>query len=295
MVLVDEWRECKECSSRSPLDRWHFQPTYRRKSDGVQGYRRVCRVCESRRACGRDKQLRSDSETREAYLAARRASNARYLETHPEKRAQFEEAKKEANRCAPPRRRREATSDERRATARKERARYRKHKRAERRRNRERYHKLRNDPEAWTQYLEVKRRWIAENRERVNANRKRWYIENRERIREAQRQWHQENRERVNDERKINRRLQAEREGRTMRPGKPEPQARESLPVAPVASYIERLANAYGSTEAAALAGVDGKTIRHILSREGEISFNAADTICVRLGFNLFDFWPDDA
>jgi hypothetical protein len=293
MVLVDEWRECRECNNRCPLDRWHFQPTHIRKSDGEQSYRRKCRVCESRKATDRDKQYRNDPNRREAYLAHRRAANARYLETHPDKAAQFATAKKEANRIALPRARRELTPEERRAAARKQRERYHKRKARESKRNREAYYRRRNDPVAWARYLEVQRRWIAENRERVNANRQRWYAANAERLNEAKRQWHQENRDRVNDERRINRRLQAEREGRTMRLGKSIPQPRESLPVAPVASYIERLAHAYGSSEVAELAGVDGKTIRHILSREGDISFNTADTLCVRLGFNLFDFWPE--
>jgi ribosomal protein L40E len=83
-LAVSEWQGCRECLARLPLDAGHFQTTYRRKTDGVMRYRHICRRCEAARVSRRDRELRTNPETRDAYLAKRREITRDYEERHPE-------------------------------------------------------------------------------------------------------------------------------------------------------------------------------------------------------------------
>lgn len=228
MVAVDEWRECKKCHDRMPLDVHHFNVTYTRK-DGRRNYRHECRQCKARLATERDRRLRYDPATREQYLAARRETVASYMASVPEKVKQWREADKE---------------------------------------------RFRKDPERQEHYRVMRAAYYAENADRIREN--------------ARMRW----------------RLKAEREGRTIaarpvlqgsaRKREPIHQSHVTVPAEPVCGLLMRLIRAYGATEAAAMAGVSPRLLHHVTHEAGAVlSLDSADVICTRLGFNLFDFWPE--
>lgn len=273
MVAVTEWRACKECADVLPLDRHHYAPTYVRK-DGITRYRRTCRHCTVLAVQARDRMMRSLPETREAYLAERRRLFKQYAERNPENAAKWKAHKKYARRTEEQRERYNANR----------RRRYAENKEESRRKAREAYHanidarraslrasyaRRKADPIRWAEYREHQKRWSDENRDRVNENRRMWT------------------------------RLQAEREGRKFyaRKGrKAEIVERfDPLPVAPLTDTIARLVDHYGITAVCAMTRVDHKYIKLILSNaEGAtVPFDAADRICCGLGYNLFEFWPE--
>lgn len=267
MVAVEEWRECNSCGDKLPLDRHHYAVASRRK-DGGECLSRKCRRCRAQSTLEADKAMRSNPATRDAYLAKRREINKRWLDKHPERKREYN--RRSAERRTPEqqealnRAKRERYPDRAEEHRQKERERYHRNPERVRAKQRAAYRRMKKDKKRWRHYLAMQRRWREENRERVLENRRIWT------------------------------RLKAEREGRAMRPGKPRPEPRITLPVVePLSTFIERLVNAYGQLEAAAMAGVDGKIIRQIVMRQGTLTLNVADTICTRLNFNLFDFWPE--
>lgn len=232
MVAVDEWRECKECHDVMPLDRHHYAVSYVRRSDGVERFRHQCRRCKTREMQRRDKRLRHDPATRDAYLAERRFQLEQYAKRHPDVIAKSK---------------------------------------------RESFRRMMDDPERAEHYRQSRAVYYRENADRIREN--------------ARLRWH----------------LNAEQEGRTIatRPvlqgdatsRKPLPiMRREMLPVAPIVPLLKRLADAYGASEAAVIAGVDDNFVgRAIRGEVSQIELVTGDRICCRLGFNLFDFWPDYA
>lgn len=268
MVAVEEWRECARCSDQCPLDRHHFAPTYTNR-DGRVSYRRVCRRCDSERVKAHDRALRANPETREEYLAKRRAIHASYAERHPDKVAAWKDADNERGKTPEERAKANARRRERYARdieASRERAREAYHADIERsrERQRQRYQRRKDDPERWARYQEAQRAWANANRERVRENHRIWV------------------------------RLHAEQEGREFRKGKRR-EAEEFPPVSvvPIMPVIKRLCERYTPSGASAITGADHKVIKTILSGTGTITFDMADRICCRLDYNLWEFWPD--
>jgi hypothetical protein len=276
-AAVPFWRTCRDCGETLPLDNVHFVVTHRlTKAHGSrQRYRNECRMCNVRRAREADRAMRSNPATREAYLAKRRAVNNRFLAEHPDKAEAYSQRRSAAQamrtreqKDADNRRKRkryERDGDRMREQARED---YARHRAKRRQQLREAYARRKADPERWEHYREVQRQWAKENRERINDNRRIWV------------------------------RLRAEREGRRFRQPRverePEPLSVESLPVAPIVGFLNRLVERYGINEAGAMASVDPTLVSRIIRGKVEtIRFDTADRICSSLEFNLFDFWPD--
>lgn len=230
MVLVEEWRTCKDCKDTMPLDVQHFYVDGV-NAEGVTRYRGACRLCISRRASERDRQLRYNPETRETYLETRRMQDRAAYHRDPVKHAERKRA----------------------------------------------------------QWLAIKA--DPERRARYKAWREQWRETNRQTLREYERMDH---------------RLRAEREGRTVISNRPillpdgswgQAPSRESvmrLDVGPVMPLLQRLAKAYGVKDAAVMTGLDDSALSRLLKgAQPHLDLDTADRLCIRLGFNLFDFWPD--
>jgi hypothetical protein len=259
--------------------------------------------------------LRTDPEMRDEYLAKRRKANADWSERNPDKREQYLDTDRESRKS--PERKEAANYDRRQQyrrniEAERARARERYHKDVERSRElmRRRYRKLKRDPKRWEAYREAQRRWYDANRDHVREVHRRWRKENADRVREVQRIWRELNRDRlkesrrqyaaenrvtINENRRISHRLKAEREGRPYR-YRPEAitQTRWRLPVEPLRPLFTRLVATYGASETEAMTSADHKHIERIINgdQDATLAFDVCDRICVRLGFNLFDFWP---
>jgi hypothetical protein len=273
MVYVESWRECKGCHDRLPLDVHHFQPSHVRKDGGVN-YRRTCRHCEVLAVQRRDRQLRTDPETREEYLTKRRTLYDQYVERHPDKEREWRASDRQRRKSPEAiarinSRRREKYAADREAMRARGREDYYRNREKRRQQLRESYLRRKADPERWARYRQMQKQWSDENRDRINENRRIWT------------------------------RLKAEREGRQIR-NRPTrtPELPESLPVVPLlTSIITRLVDAYGMANVEGLVPVSARVLWRIVHAEPNavIAFDTGDQICCSLGYNLWDFWPEYA
>jgi ribosomal protein L40E len=274
-LAVSEWQGCRECLARLPLDAGHFQTTYRRKTDGVMRYRHICRRCEAARVSRRDRELRTNPETRDAYLAKRREITRDYEERHPEQAEKRKASDREYAKLPEVKAQRNAKRRQRYAAdieASRARGRERYHRNPERSRQilRETYARRKADPARWARYAEAQRQWSAEHRDQINENRRIWH------------------------------RLKAEQEGRQVRGYRIDrrtPETMDSLTVHPIAPVVARLVDAYGMHDVAVMTNLSARLLARIVANEPDavIAFDSGDQLCCALGYNLFDFWPDYA